>query len=128
MCIRDRPIWIGAQEMNGLILEWQKPFFDNSDNVGFLMSTIFLSYRQRTSDATMVHLELPMSNYDTESKSDFLFGNPYVGLVLGTEKSVITGDIGVRLPLADEDKRSAALTGIYSDWDRPRRLPCMRCR
>lgn len=117
--LEAQPIWIGAQEMNGLILEWQKPFLDQSDHVGFFMSSVFFSYRQRTSDAVMVHLELPMSNYDTESRSEFLFGNPYVGLVFGPKDALISGDFGVRLPLADDDKSRAATYGVISDFDRP---------
>ena len=116
--LRAQPIWVGADEMNGLILEWQKPFLDNSEGAGFFLSSIYLGYRQRTSESMMIHIELPMSNFDTDARSEFLLGNPYVGLVFGSEGSMISGDVGVRIPIADEDKAAARRWADFTDIDR----------
>jgi len=113
-----QPIWIGAGEMDGLILEWQKPFLDNSDGAGFFLSTLFLGYRQRTSESLLIHIEMPMSNFDGDDGGEFLLGNPYIGLGFGSEDAIFTGDVGVRVPIADEDKWVARRWANYGDIDR----------
>lgn len=113
-----QPIWVGAGEMDGLIIEWQKPFLAQSDHAGFFLSSVFLGYRQRTSEAMAVHIDLPMSNYESGAVSEFLLGNPYVGLVFGSKDAIITGDVGVRIPIADEDKGRAGVWGSWTDLER----------
>lgn len=113
-----QPIWVGASEMDGLILEWQKPFLDNSEGAGFFLSTLFLGYRQRTSESMLIHIEMPMSNFDGDDGGEFLLGNPYIGLGFGSEDAIITGDVGVRVPIADEDKVYARQWANYGDIDR----------
>ena len=113
-----QPIWVGASEMDGLILEWQKPVLDNSEGTGFFLSTLFLGYRQRTSESMFIHIEMPMSNIDSDERSEFLLGNPYIGLGFGSEDAIITGDVGVRVPIADEDKWAARIWANYGDIDR----------
>jgi hypothetical protein len=114
-----QPIWIGADQNHAFTFEWQKPMFDNGDGVGLMMSSIFLGYRTRTSQSLSVVLDLPVANYDYDSDAgEFLLGNPYVGLAFGSEDAKFSGDVGVRLPISDEDKVNAAVTGILSDFDR----------
>lgn len=114
-----QPIWLGDGEDHALTIEWHKPIFDDNDGVGFMMSTIFLGYRSRTSEHLTIVLDMPLSNYEYEGDAgEFLLGNPYVGLAFGKRDSEFHGDVGVRLPIADEDKTKAALIGMITEIDR----------
>ena len=113
-----QPTWVAAQQDHVLSFEWQKPFLENSEGTNFFLSSFFLGYRTRTSESLTFIVDFPFSNFDTETGSQFLLGNPYVGLAIGSEDALISGDVGVRVPIADEDKGFAALYGGVSDIDR----------
>ena len=113
-----QPVWVAAHQDHVLSFEWQKPFLENSEGTKFFESTFFLGYRTRTSESLTFMLNLPFSNYDTETTSQFLLGNPYVGFAIGNEDAMISGDVGVRIPIADKEKGLAARFGNMSDIDR----------
>ncbi|PLX33279.1 MAG: hypothetical protein C0600_00760 [Ignavibacteria bacterium] len=119
--VSAQPIWLGDGEDHALTIEWHKPIFDDDDRVGFMMSTIILGYRSRTSENLTIVLDLPMSNYEYEGHTgQFLLGNPYVGLAFGNKNSELYGDVGVRLPITDDDpeKMNAVLIGTITEIDR----------
>ncbi|MCB2205239.1 hypothetical protein KQI65_10860 [bacterium] len=118
LSLHAQPVWVAAHEESALSFEWEKPFLSNSDGVKFLNSIFFLGYRTHTSEALSLIVDLPFSNYSTDAVDEYLLGNPYVGLAFGEEDALISGDVGVRLPIADKDKWVAASFGAATDIDR----------
>ncbi|MDT8324198.1 MAG: hypothetical protein RRA94_08810 [Bacteroidota bacterium] len=113
-----QPIWVAAEQDHAISFEWQKPFYENSEGIKFLHSTFFFGYRVRTSEALTFLVDLPFSNFSTDTYDEFLLGNPYVGIALGSEDALISGDVGVRLPLADKEKALASYFASAADIDR----------
>ena len=113
-----QPIWTAPPQNHAISFEWQKPFYPNMDNVNFLTSSMFLGYKLRTSESLTLLIDVPFAKYDVGSVSQFGLGNPYVGLAIGKESSIITGDVGARAPISDRDKNKASSVGRASDLDR----------
>ncbi len=113
-----QPVWVAAEQDHAISFEWQKPFLENNDGVKFFNSTFFFGYRVRTSEAMTFLVDLPFSNFSTDAVDEFILGNPYVGIALGGEDALISGDVGVRLPIADKEKGLAASYASITDIDR----------
>jgi hypothetical protein len=113
-----QPVWVAAHQDHAISFEWQKPFLQDNDGVKFFNSTFFFGYRVRTSESMTFLVDLPFSNFSTDAVDEFLLGNPYVGIALGSEDALISGDVGVRLPIADKEKWIAARLASVTDIDR----------
>ena len=116
--LHAQPVWIAAEQDHALSFEWQKPFLANSEGTEFFHSVFFLGYRVRTSESLTFMVDLPFSNFSMESTGQFLLGNPYVGLAIGNDDALFSGDVGVRLPIADKEKANASAFGMAGDIDR----------
>lgn len=100
-------------------LEFAKPVFEDSD-LSVLSSGIFLSVAWPLSDRFRFVGEIPMAyaSWDGEDHGEtgVVIGNPYLGLSLGKESSNLTGQVGLRLPLAPPDKDGSRIVGIFSNY------------
>ena len=112
---------------NNFGLEILKPKFDSQiDRLGFMNMVWILSGQYYVSDRVAIVYDLPISFYAPEEKTTFdksetSFGNPYFGIRLDSpigEKNKFTGRVGLRIPIASEEKYSAASIGLYTSFDR----------
>ena len=86
----------------------------------FPSSAWFLSGSVPVAEAATFVVELPLAYGALDGgrfgggESDFSIGDPYLGAILGAPGSDLTGELGVRVPLASEDNLGSAV-GILSD-------------
>lgn len=120
-------IWKPHISDNYFAIEFLKPDFQESIKTTEGTSVLYFSGQYKLSDGIRIVGELPIAH--GEFQSDFMFsssfrknqtaiGNPYVGIILNKNDSPLNGQIGVRLPVFDEDKFVAATVGLVTDFDR----------
>lgn len=69
----------------------------------------------------MVELPLAYGSFDPKyeglsSESKLTVGNPYVGVIFQTSHQGLSGQVGLRLPLAPADGYPASTIGLFSDY------------
>jgi hypothetical protein len=118
-------IWLDRRHDKTVGLEVLIPDFKTEDGGGVSGWALFIALRAPLSDQLRFAGELPFVHANLESGSFFFrsgsqnsFGNPYLGLEIGRQGSLVFGEIGVRVPLASEDNFGAALVGVITDFDR----------
>jgi hypothetical protein len=122
-------VWLAPDRQAAVALEVLRPdfgFFRN-DDVTLLTSAVFLSGRYPIGNAVDVVAEIPISHYGEDytafdrrhddSRSETALGNPYIGIMFGERGASSYGEVGVRLPIANENVDGLA-TGSRSDYDR----------
>jgi hypothetical protein len=122
-------VWLAPDRQAAVALEVLRPdfgFFRN-DDVTLLTSAVFLSGRYPIGDAVDLVAEIPISHYGEDytafdrryddSRSETVLGNPYIGIAFGERSASSYGELGVRLPIANENVDGLA-TGFHSDYDR----------
>jgi hypothetical protein len=94
----------------------------------FWTTAMFLSGRYTVVDNVGVVAELPVahsgidgiSGFGTDvSASQWMIGNPYLGIDLKSGDGALTAELGFRPPLGAESKYDAALIGTMASLDRP---------
>lgn len=114
--------WVPPTPAPNFRIEAYKPRY-KSDGAKFLSTAWFLSWTFSTTAGSALYVELPFSHYDFESSfgssnSEKLIGNPYLGIIIGSEHTSLTGELGFRLPIASEGNSLAALNGTIADFSR----------
>ena len=121
-------IWVESGSGTEFGVEYQQVVFkndggaDNSGWAGFLIFSTMLSEKMK------LYAEQPYVNASTSentslfspdgsSSSESMLGNTMIGVTLNPGEDWFT-DLGVRLPLAQEDKLLATVTGAVMDLDR----------
>lgn len=120
--------WMYPGETNTISLEVHKPKFDRAEGFGTLTTIWFLSGRFRAGDKLSVCLDMPVSNVDIDKTvhpthdDETLFGNPYFGIEGRLSEldapHIITARLGLRPPLASDEKMGAADIGFFTAYDR----------
>ena len=127
-----QPYWMPREEAGGpvLMFEFLRPNVESIDR-SFLSSTYFLSARVPASSTVSLVGELPYSNFKATlegtdingnpvsiEESGSTIGKPYVGLELSSSDSPVFGELGVRVPLVNEDELDARALGLLTDVSR----------
>jgi hypothetical protein len=105
-------------------LEVAKPFFEGgNDQWSPLSSASYLSVHWPLTDRIAFVGELPLAygsldpKYeDLKTESKLTLGNPYVGVKIQTANRDLSGQVGLRLPLASEEGFPATTIGVLSDF------------
>lgn len=125
MPVAAQSVWLGADRQAAVAIEVLRPDFESS-NVTLFSSAVFLSGHYPLAEAIDLVVEIPISRYGEnytsfdgrdESRSETALGNPYIGIALGERDASAYGELGVRLPIANEDGDGLG-TGFMSDHDR----------
>lgn len=129
-------IWIDRGVDRAIWLEVLKPNFSEEflTNGGFFSpplkstfatSAVFLSTRWRVSGPLLLRAEIPFVNVGFKGQPQFFggtsenqFGNPFVGIELGRPDASSSGEIGVRIPIVDDEHPFSAQMASYIDFDR----------
>ncbi len=112
-------MWLDFKQQKAIALEVLKPDFD-FEGVTFATSAVFATFYLPVSDRVSLLGELPLAHYGQEateffeSTSNTGLGNPYFGAELHFQDSPVFAEVGLRLPLVDEDN-DAAFAGIFTD-------------
>jgi hypothetical protein len=113
-------LWTDQSSDRAISVEFLKPEFEGDDDTDFLTSTIVLSGRMPISPTIAGEAELPFTRYgidnDVIDRSESAVGNPYLGVRIRSRSVVYR--VGIRLPIAPEDKATALTAGRLTDYDR----------
>ena len=127
-----QPFWIprGDEGKHAVLLEFLRPSIEDVDR-SFLSATYFLSGRFAISPNLHLVGELPYANYKatfegtdingnaiTIEESGSTVGNPYLGIEASASGSPIFAELGVRIPVVDENEPEASIIGYVSDVTR----------
>ncbi len=112
-------LWLNWRPDKTLTLEILKPDFDGEDNSTFTTSVLFLALRQPIGDRAMLVAELPFAHAGWDSRfggdeSDNTLGNPYAGFEIYNQNASFIAEVGLRVPVADEEK-SATYVGLLTE-------------
>jgi hypothetical protein len=105
---------------NTLTFELLSTQFECEDCLDFPSSSAFLTLNVPFNGGTFV-IEAPVatarySTWNGGHESEFALGNPYLGIKTGAQEASIFGEVGIRVPLASEDKYEARSVGMFADW------------
>jgi hypothetical protein len=119
---QSQSFWLPDTSYNaghGMCLEILKPFFDDNDDISFLTSTQNLSGRYQVSHKIFLVAELPFAHFNSDfSDSEFSIGNPYLGFVRHKAGQPYFLEVGIRAPLASDEKFNALFVGLFTDYDK----------
>ena len=118
--------WMHPGEGTSVSLEIFKPKFDDFEAFDLMTSVWLLSASIETSERMTLVLDYPIANLDVKENyggdAATLFANPYVGFEykLGSldEKETLLVRVGIRLPLASDNKYGVASIGAWTLYDR----------
>jgi hypothetical protein len=113
-------IWVGQGTDRVAALEVLKPDFDAPEaNTTLLTSAVFGSVRLVVGEYVVMTAEVPFAHYgdaDFDGDSESAIGNPYLGLAMRIPNTAeFLVEVGIRAPLAPDEKLGATLTGIFTD-------------
>lgn len=122
----SQTIWTPIDRRPFLKLEMLHPSLKAGSDVDIsaLSGAVFMTGGFRLGQRAMFIAELPFArssvSFAGTSSSNTAFGNPYIGLQLGSASKSrgFVGELGVRPPFIGDDDFDAALLGISSDLDR----------
>jgi len=120
----SQSIWLPPAEGSSVSLEVFKADWAGDANVTFASAAWFLTGRYQTSPSITIVGELPLSRFGRKSvglfnpEAENAVGNPYLGMLINPENSLLIGEAGVRIPITPDDKFGASLNGWYSEFDR----------
>lgn len=106
--------------------EFFRPSYESLGSFKLSSWVLLLGVKANLSERVALLAELPYTNGKINLPGNFLSSdrsqsaimNPYIGLEFLSRRQKTSLEIGVRLPIADEDKALAAQAGILSDLDR----------
>ena len=125
--------WWRLDNETAVTLEWSKADFTRgiADELGFFNTVLFLGAQVRVSPSVHLVAELPITTWDVKNPTvvDFgwilyewddeqAIGNPYLGMEYSRPGAPIFFALGVRPPLASDDKFLAPTIGFYGAADR----------
>lgn len=125
-------LWKTTRHKPAIGLEWLHPNFKDNDErlytttysgwVGCASLQVPLSQKMLfVTEWPFVHghvsSQSSLYNYTMNTKQSYL-GNPYLGFEITEKNAAYVTRVGVRLPLAPEDKLIARSTGFFTDYDR----------
>ena len=117
----QQSIWTPPERGKAVSLELIKSSFEHGDGLSFSTMAYVLSSSIPISEKTSIYFDVPISHYgydrsyfDDVSETDV--GNPYIGVKMRNKNADFL-EIGVRLPLADEEAWGL-ITGAISDFER----------
>ena len=117
-----QPNWLTKSKKTSVTLELIKPNFDGDADLTLATTVLFLSARGPVSETTRIVVEFPIAHVGFVKLNDLveetLLGNPYFGFEFGLSDSPTFFELGLRLPLAPDDKEFASSIGILSDFER----------
>jgi hypothetical protein len=111
-------LWLDRRADEAVGLEILKPNFDGNANTSLVTSTLMLSGRHAVGGRVRFVWELPAAIYGDDFQDEATIGDPYLGLEIRSSTGRVFGELGVRAPLASEDKDAARFTGMFTDLDR----------
>jgi len=127
--------WLPQSSDNNISIEALRPSFKGDNNFSFASSVVFLCARFALRKNVFIIGELPFAHSNPEEikivdpatgqtifqidpDAETMVGNPYVGFEFHKSDSRVFTEIGVQIPIATENKPSAAFLGLSSDFDR----------
>ncbi len=125
--------WWRLDNETAVTLEWSKADFASgiADELGFFNTVLFLGAQVRVSPSVNLVAELPITTWDVKDPmvvdlgwyfydwdDEQAIGNPYFGMEYCRPGSPILFALGVRPPLASDDKFFAPSVGLYGAADR----------
>lgn len=125
-------VWLQQNRSKFLALELLKPNFEENTNVNFSTSIFILTGSVPVSkmvhlvgELSFVHVSFDVVNFNfpdgtftSETKSENMFGNPYLGIEVGKPDANGYATLGIRVPVVPDNKSSAFITGLVSDFNR----------
>jgi hypothetical protein len=120
---RAQSLWLPRDHDTTLLLEALKPGLELIDEE-FPTGVVFLGVRHATSSGLALVAELPYAKFKgtfdlfvgpSGEVSESELGNPYLGIEFAGDESPFFGELGVRIPVADEDKFGATIVGLRTD-------------
>ena len=108
-------------------LDILKAHFNHGDMIDFLTSVIYCTGTFAISDNSSIVIELPIANADVDPNTQYYsnetqFGSPYAGFQARIPSPGGSGlgvtRLGIRLPLASDEKLLASDLALYTDYDR----------
>jgi hypothetical protein len=123
---RAQVSWLNPLGDMGVSLMIQKADFNGYSHLNFPTSVWSLTTRLQSGRSTFFVIQIPVSNLSREApvyygggtQSETQFGNPYVGMEMVGERSSPMGELGLWLPMAQEDKSYATEIGSFTAFDR----------
>lgn len=116
--------WLHPGEGNNVTLQAFKPKFSGEMGLSTLTSVLFLSSETKIGETIDLVVDVPLVNVDYDESfpyagdNETLIGNPYIGLEARlNERDAATttiGRVGVRPPLAPDDKWEASFIGFLT--------------
>lgn len=124
--VQGQSIWTdpGEAPRSEISLEWLRPNLGSGPNtdIDFLTGGYFLQGQFAISEGAEIVVDIPFAHFGSSgTESSTKIGNPYVGAQLFSTSRTLSFNLGLRLPIADQDGFgfSDALTvGSFSDLDR----------
>ena len=122
-----QPLPIHRSDDHTITLEFVKAAFSNWLDTTAGTATWFLSGRFGLNDVVVLSTEIPFSraafddpDFDGPSyeESSTTLGNVYMGVELHSRDTGVYGELGFRLPAADENEDATATGGLASLVDR----------
>ncbi len=111
--------WLHPEKGKNITLEASKISFDRDAEFDFLTSVWFLSLHYQIIPTFTFVAEIPFSNFGAEGyEGKTMIGNPLLGFRLSMANTGPVLNMGVRMPLAQDDKWDAVWVGIYGSFDR----------
>lgn len=125
--VKGQSIWMDNLPDKAISVEFEKPFFKDSDYVGAASSAWFLSGKFALNQNIALVTELPFAylSYTSETplEDQSTIGNPYLGVKFFNSDKNFEADIGMRLPLSpdfDDDRSAASELGLLTEFvERP---------
>ena len=128
---KAQSIWYQRAKGNSISLEINKPVIP-SDSVGTIVfpglstfsGSVFLSGRYSLTKNITLVADIPISHGKIDNDTLFtdgdqtMLGNPYIGAEFYLKDKPFFFELGMRIPLAPDDKVTAVRTGLLSDFDR----------
>ncbi len=120
--LAGQSLWDRPSYERNVQVQFSKPVLDFGE-FSFLSAGVFLSVNWPLTERFRFVGELPMGyadrtdGYDDgyDNEMGLVLGNPYVGIDIGKRESDLSGQFGVRLPLAPSDKGDSRFIGTFSD-------------
>jgi hypothetical protein len=101
-------------------IEFVKPSFKSgNDRINFLAGAYNLSLVKSVSEKSQIRMELPVTHFSGDfGDSETSTGNFYLGYRNKNLSNGLNTEIGIIMPLVDEDKFDASSMGFFGDFNR----------
>lgn len=114
--------WLDIRDFERISITGSKVSLESgAPDLSFLTSIWYVSGNVPASDKISIVFDVPIAYIKEDysgSESEFIIGNPYIGIEAGERKEGHYSFFGLRLPIAPDDKPSAEIFGTYTHFDR----------